>query len=268
MSPLKIVQISDIHIVRPGHALHGLNPAERLRKCVQEVNRLHRDADLCVVTGDLTDIGERDAYVEFRRIISDLEIPVQLMIGNHDNRVNFTRVFPEIETDPNGFIQSARRLRDTHLLFLDTNEPGTHSGAYCVQRQKWLSAQLHGIGADEPVIIFLHHQPFEIGWPAMDEIGLIHGAEIQDIIRANKNIAAIIFGHVHRTVHGSWEGVSFSAVPSLNHQIWWGGEGMEDIKYTHEAPAYNVIMASGRNTVLYQHPLIISENGIELIDGE
>lgn len=254
----KIVQISDIHIVAGPDKLHGLTPAGRLRQCIDNINANHADADLCVITGDLTDVGDLDAYVKFREIIADLKLPVQLMIGNHDNRLNFTRVFPEIQTDGNGFIQASRQLNGLSLLFLDTNEPGTHSGAYCIQRQKWLNGQLSALPDEAPVYIFLHHQPFDIHWPAMDEIGIVHAYELQDILASHRNIKYVFFGHIHRTMNGVWRGIPFTAVPANNHQIWWEHDGELDIRYTQEPSAYNVILIDDDETLVYQYPLDLS----------
>ena len=251
---MKIIQISDAHIVAGTDSLQGLAPRERLRRCVADINANHADADLCAVTGDLTDAGDMAAYAEFRRIIAELTVPVQLMIGNHDSRINFVRAFPETETDSNGFVQSSRQIGGCSLIFLDTNEPGTHSGAYCDLRQKWLQSQLDALPKERPVYLFLHHQPFPIGWPALDEIGLIHADELQGILRKYPNLKYILFGHIHRTVTGCWNGIPFSAIPGTNHQIRWGKGGESEIVYTKESPAYNVIYINGDVTMIYQKP--------------
>ncbi len=50
---MKLIQITDIHFVPGKRLLHGLDPYERLRSCIADINTNHADADLCIITGDL-----------------------------------------------------------------------------------------------------------------------------------------------------------------------------------------------------------------------
>ncbi len=86
---MKLIHITDIHLVPPGERLLGLDPGERLKACIRDINIHHSDADLCVITGDLANRGETAAYTLLRERLLELKIPCQLLIGNHDNRENF-----------------------------------------------------------------------------------------------------------------------------------------------------------------------------------
>ena len=97
----KIIQITDIHFVSQGKRLHGLDPQERLCACIRDINTHHSDADLCVLTGDLAEKGDIEAYRSLRDCLNMLTIPCHLMIGNHDNRENFLKVFPNAPIDKN-----------------------------------------------------------------------------------------------------------------------------------------------------------------------
>lgn len=60
--------------------------AERLRKAVQWINA-HADSSkirFVIVTGDLTDSGERSEFLKFKEIMDGLRIPYIPLIGNHD----------------------------------------------------------------------------------------------------------------------------------------------------------------------------------------
>ena len=104
---MKIVQITDLHLVPGKQDMHGVNPYERLSKCVEDIQQNHSDAELCVISGDLAHKGEVGAYEDLSEILTRLPMPYRLMVGNHDHRDNLRSVFPETAEDPNGFIQSS-----------------------------------------------------------------------------------------------------------------------------------------------------------------
>ena len=64
---MKIIQITDTHLMPRGTELHGLNPCERLEACIASIKEFHADAEICIITGDLTDQGLRESYRRFPR---------------------------------------------------------------------------------------------------------------------------------------------------------------------------------------------------------
>ena len=66
---MKLIRITDTHLVPRGEMLLGLNPRERLDACVEDINRHHADAELCVITGDLAHLGIPKAYRDLREIL-------------------------------------------------------------------------------------------------------------------------------------------------------------------------------------------------------
>jgi len=150
---MKLIHLTDTHLVEPDQILYGLNPLERLNLAVASINSLHADADLVVITGDLTHLGQLGAYHALHESLTALKPAYTLILGNHDNRELFRSVFSEALEDENGFVQGVQETAVGQFLFLDTNQPGTHSGWYCANRLHWLSEQLKRSG-DTPKIYF------------------------------------------------------------------------------------------------------------------
>ena len=73
--PMKIIHITDTHLMPRGTTLHKLNPCERLDACIDNIIEHHSDAEFCVITGDLTHRGDIKSYHDFRDIIQRLQIP-------------------------------------------------------------------------------------------------------------------------------------------------------------------------------------------------
>ena len=103
---MKFIHITDTHFVPKGQILYGRDPAVALGRCVEDINRTQSDADLCVITGDLTHWGEQEAFEHLREYLHKLQIPLRLLLGNHDDRETFRSVFHAQRADENGFIQS------------------------------------------------------------------------------------------------------------------------------------------------------------------
>jgi len=85
---LKMIHLTDTHLVEKGTRLYGLDPYERLKLAIKDINGSHKDADCAVITGDLTNWGTPEEYKDLAEILSHLQLPLHLLLGNHDNRGN------------------------------------------------------------------------------------------------------------------------------------------------------------------------------------
>ena len=255
---MKIIQITDIHLVDRGKRLHGLDPTQRLEACIANINAKNPDADLCVLTGDLAHNGTIGAYENLRDCLRTLSMPYHLMIGNHDHRENLRKVFPAAPCDENGFVQSVVDFAAGRFLLLDTVEHGQNWGSYCGKRRKWLQSQL-AASPEQSVYLFMHHPPFKIGIPCLDRIRLLNDADqICKIIQPHKNIEHIFLGHVHRPVAGSWRGIPFSMIRGTNHQVPFDLDAFEMIPKSHEPPAYAIIFLESGQTIVHSHDYLDS----------
>jgi Icc protein len=250
---MKLIHLTDPHFVVAGRRLYGLDPRARLDAAVASINALHADADLVVITGDLAHSGEPGAYDALHECLAALTVPCVPLIGNHDDRAALLERFPEAPRDADGFIQSAVDVDGTRLLFLDTNQPGTHMGWYCERRMAWLARQLEA-GRGRPHLVFMHHPPFDIGLPSMDRIGLVQRAAFTEVVRPHlADLRHLFFGHVHRPISGSWLGLPFSTLRGTNHQVRLDFVAEDDIPGSHEPPAYAVVNVDAQRVVVHTH---------------
>lgn len=246
---MKIIHISDLHLVAPGERLWGLDPLTRLEACLADVATHHPDAAFCAISGDLTERGEIAAYSLLKERLARFPLKTYLMLGNHDHRANFLSVFPDHPRDASGFIQQSVSFGGVHFLHLDTLKgPPSSAGRYCDNRKAWLSGQLSRIGV-APVIIFMHHPPFDIAHPLMDRIKLEDGDGFRALLHGH-NVRHIFFGHAHRAVSGQWHGIPFSATPSLVHQLPLV-DGSVATVYSDEPPMYGVVHFEPERTIVH-----------------
>ena len=249
---LKIIQISDCHFLPKGREIFSSSPHDRLSAAIEDINQNHRDAELCVFTGDLVEDATPSTYRAFRDIITKLSVPYQLVPGNHDERSALLEVFPETPTDQGGFIQSIKDTAAGRFLFLDTVDPTSHGGIYCATREAWLKGALEQ-SAGQPVFIFMHHPPFEIGLQELDRYLLVDGDDLGEMLSAYKNIRQIFFGHVHRPVAGSWFGIPISSVRGTNHQAHFDLRPGAPNICSLEPPSYAVVLIDRKRTIVHFH---------------
>lgn len=250
---MKFIQITDPHLAPRGEILHGLNPVERFEACIEDINRNHGDAELCVITGDLAHRGETETYREFRKCVAEIRLPLHLLVGNHDCRCRLTEIFPELPVDNHGFVQTTVDTSAGRFLLLDTVEEGKAWGSYCDQRLEWLEAALSD-ARGQPVYLFMHHPPFHVGINCMDRIGLgADGTRMGEVLSGHENIRHLFFGHVHRPIAGNWRGISFTTLRGINHQVPLDFASLEVVPKSHEPPAYAVVFLDEDQTIVHTH---------------
>lgn len=249
---LKFVHLTDTHLVEPGRAIYGSDPAWRLRQAVESINGEHGDAAFVIVTGDLAHWGEPAAYAELRRLLALLRPPVHLLIGNHDDRGAFRQAFDTTPTDPAGFVQYGFSLGGLRHVALDTHEPGVSWGVFCEQRAGWLAEEL--AAASEPVHLYIHHPPCALGIPAMDRIALRDTAALRAALAPHRHkLRHLFFGHLHRPMAGSWWGIPLSTVRGTNHQVALQLADTDRVAGSFEPPQYAVVLADAEQTIVHLH---------------
>ena len=248
---MKLVHISDIHI-HPQEIL-GYDPVANFKACMDHVDEHNGDADLVVISGDLTHHGDAGSYAQLRDMLIDWKFEPLLMMGNHDHRQQFQSAFPQTAKDANGFVQYAHDTMAGRLLMLDTAKEGTHAGHYCEQRQEWLRSELDRARKDNvPTYLFMHHQPFEVGIPNADDIGLLDGGPFREILSEYRDaIRHIFFGHCHYVLSGSVCGIATSAPRSTSHPCVPDFSGIDRVGYGDLTPNYNVCLLRDDSTVVH-----------------
>jgi len=241
---VKFVHVTDLHVTPPGELLWGFDPHARLKACLADIARHHRDASFCAITGDLADRGDIATYEALREKLKGFPVPTALLIGNHDDRDNFRAVF-----GGGDFIQERLSRDGAHFVFIDTLKgPPSSAGRYDAPRRRWLTETLKQCDG-APVYLFMHHPPFDIGHRLMDPIKLDEAEEFAELL-AGHAIRYLFFGHAHRTMSGQWRGIPFSALPSLNHQLPLV-EGVVATVYSDEPPMYSVVLIENDRTIVH-----------------
>jgi 3',5'-cyclic-AMP phosphodiesterase len=216
---VRILQISDPHTVIPPNLVSNtLDTFAILRSAIDTILarwELFDTIDAVVVTGDITDTGDLAGYRAFRDQIERLPVPYFLIPGNHDLRDPMRNCFNDMPfMPPRGKINWAHDLNGLRLIGLDTLIPQQGGGILDPETLDFLAEAVRD-GGTNPLLIAMHHPPFQTGLWFMDQIGLEGVDPLGRILATAKGEIRIICGHVHSTHIGTVGGHTAVSAPSI-----------------------------------------------------
>jgi 3',5'-cyclic-AMP phosphodiesterase len=202
-----IAQLSDSHITT---GPLGAGPAAGLQLALARVMGLDPLPDCVVITGDLTDHGRPDEYEALRQIIGDFPVPLHLVTGNHDCREPLLKAF-------GGEAHYAVDYPDFTLVALDSLVEGSPAGRLGPEQLRWLDGVLRE-RPDVPAVLGLHHPPMQVGIRFLDEMRLLDGEALREVVAGHRNVVRVMAGHVHRPITAAFAGSVLTVAPSLWRQ--------------------------------------------------
>ena len=221
-----LVHISDTHLLGGGRALYGKVPVEqRLVEALRRIEAGPVKPDALVFTGDLTDLGEPDAY---RRLRAAVEPVAQRMgaeliwvMGNHDERAPYASLlFDEPETDaPQDRVHDIGGLR---VISLDTTVPGYHHGELTRAQLDWLAGVL-ATPAPHGTIVAVHHPPVPTPLEVMAVLELHDQPALAEVLRGT-DVRLILGGHLHYSTHSTFAGIPVSVAAATCYTLDLGAD--------------------------------------------
>lgn len=196
---LTIAHLSDTHLTSAGVAYNARVDADAaLNRVAQVLLQATRDGagpDVIVLSGDLTDSGDPEAY---RRLVAAVQPLAPIVIyatGNHDLRSVFHREI--LGRKDSGPVLQVHRLPALRILVLDSTIPGAGHGrldpAHLGELRDELAEQ-HPGGS----LVVLHHAPLPPVSPLLTYFALERAsreslAEVLD----GTDVRLVLAGHHH-----------------------------------------------------------------------
>jgi 3',5'-cyclic AMP phosphodiesterase CpdA len=172
-----------------------------------------------VITGDLADLAEPDAYerlkAQFEPVAERLGAQIIWVMGNHDERPEFSSAFFGSESvEPQDRVYDINGLR---IIALDSSVPGYHHGDLTDDQLAWLKTEL-ATPAPEGTLLALHHPPIPTPIEIMAIIELQHQDKLADVVRGT-DVRGILAGHLHYSTSGTFAGVPVSVASATCYAI-------------------------------------------------
>ncbi|MFH8250953.1 phosphodiesterase [Microbacterium sp. B2969] len=204
-----ILHVSDTHLLAGNRPLGGrYDTAANLARTLEAVERIGVRPDAIVFTGDLTDLGEPEAYQALKAAVDPvaerLGAPVVWVAGNHDERTSLRRDLLGLDATEEP-VTSVHDLGGLRLVALDTSVPGWHHGDLDEAQLQWLAGILES-PAPLGTLLAMHHPPLPSHLPLFDILELRDQSRLAGIIRGT-DVRGILAGHLHYSTSGTFAGV-------------------------------------------------------------
>lgn len=212
-----LLHISDTHVRAEGGRLFGLvDGAATLTRAIAVLEEARIAVDAIVFTGDLADLGQREAYAELRAIVEPfaarLDARIVWVMGNHDDRAGFRA---ELLDDLSADVRPIDRVDDLdglRIVTLDSTVPGRHHGEVSDEQLDWL-AEVLAVPAPLGTILAMHHPPIPSVLPLAASVELRDQRRLAPVLRGS-DVRAIIAGHLHYSSFATFAGIPVSVASS------------------------------------------------------
>jgi Icc protein len=246
---MRIAHLADFHLPgAPNKAVNGVQPHANLVQAAAALAKQTPPPELIVLGGDQLENGEHDSYQAVTDAFKDLAAPVHMVLGNHDSLAGFRRTSqPAKAPDFPGYYSFD--VKGLHVVILNSTVAGKEFGRLDERQLLWLSEDLHQSNL-KPVLIFLHHPPFDTGIVWLDKVKLINAENFWEIIPPYaQNILGVFTAHLHLQYTSTHRGVLAAGCPAVSWQFS-GNADSARAALSEEPPGFNLIDVQDRQVAV------------------
>lgn len=263
-----LLHLSDTHLRAAGSRLFdSIDSTARLGQALDAIEASGIRPDALIFTGDLVDLGERDAYVAIRQLVEPfaerLGAPVLWVMGNHDDRAGFRAQLLDETADLLLPVDRVDELDGLRVVTLDTTVPGEHYGELRDAQLRWLREVL-ATPAPLGTILAMHHPPVPSVLPLAASVELRDQSRLAQVLRGT-DVRAIIAGHLHYSTFATFAGIPVSVasatcytqdltVPTGGTRPQDGGQAFNLVHVYDETVVHSVVPVDVPRTLEFIDP--------------
>ncbi|WP_430592680.1 metallophosphoesterase family protein [Humidisolicoccus flavus] len=213
-----LAHFTDTHLLAEGALLQGMYDTKAVfQSALERLEQTVSSLDAIVVSGDITDLGEPDAY----RIAKELVEPVAERLGativwaagNHDDRAALTAAFETSSSAmPYDRVVDVNGLR---IIALDSSLEGWHHGGFDEGQAEWLETVLETPSPSGSLLV-MHHPPVVARKALMRLLDFHDEQQLREILQQS-DVRAILSGHTHSVTNATFAGIPVHIAGAISY---------------------------------------------------
>ena len=213
MKNTRVVQISDLHVLsEPGAQLGNVDTTVSLVRVLKDIVKLSPRVDLIVASGDLVDDGSVEAYQRLQGLFKEIQCPVYVLAGNHDN----TEAMRSVLLSDNIRFHRNCDIGEWRLLFVNTRVQDAGHGFIDTAEMSWLKQSLDDLNG-QSVLLAMHHTPLKVC--ASSSCQLHNADDLLQLLSHYPQVKGLVAGHTHNDIESDYAHFRIMTTPSTMLQV-------------------------------------------------
>jgi len=258
--PVRFIHISDTHIgPKRDFEVFGKNPYKACEKVVEAIRQMDFIPDFIIHTGDITASAEEESYKLARSLFSRIPAPMYYVTGNHDS-VEFIKKHLECGPLVDAFsdyelLSYVFELNDHRFVVLDAHlaDPDETRGTISKPQLDYLRKQF--VVTQLSVTAFVHFPPHPLDSRWIDnQMLMTNGVTLHELLKEfAPRVGGVFYGHVHKGINMSVDGLLYSSAPSVVCQFTALPEEQEPSADEDYPPSFNLVTIESTRTIIKSH---------------
>ncbi len=182
---MKILHLSDTHI--------GSEKYFDRDPLIHVLNKLNEGGyDLLIHSGDITQEGKEEHFIEAQKLLSKVETPCVTIPGNHDKRSGGIALYKKYIGPPNGTMEQDEAI----VIFVDSCVQDSNDGRVGMTKFNMISRALREYSDKTIKILVIHHHILPIPMAGRERNVLSNAGDLLDLF-LRFEVDLVLSGHRH-----------------------------------------------------------------------
>jgi Icc protein len=230
--PFKVLQLTDLHILpQAGTTLLGIDTDFYFQAVLNDAVSAHSDADLILLTGDLTQEPCLSSYQRICASLAEKKVNCLSLPGNHDDFAMMQQIFNQKN---NSTTKRTLAGDNWQIICLNSQKAGKAEGYLQPDELTLLEEYLN----DQPqryTLVAVHHHCLPCGSEWMDTMKIGNGETLLELTGKFPNVKAVTTGHIHQVLSHKVGKLHLLGTPSTCFQF---KPGSKQFALDHRMPGY------------------------------
>lgn len=199
--------------------IYGINPHSLLNKLIESI-KLIKDIDCIIITGDIANRGEYDAYIIVDKLFRELSCQIYWLQGNHDLSEVMLQVSNKvmIKSDKSFIIKNTKFILLQSVMRDEDDLSTNKARGYLFDfEMSFLKRELEENNFDKCVVA-LHHPPIlSNSWA--DRRILDNNLEFRALLELYPKVKVVLYGHQHIAQRTVLNDINYISSPPTSFQF-------------------------------------------------